>query len=280
MSNHRCVCCITSTLTFWLMTAMSLLASQKVHVDWRVDQHTGAIRLVETSTLKDNPDLLTLSFQNISDKTITAYAFSYQDGTTETTRYEDWFDSESDGLPNGETSISTISVQEAIRAGKALDILAVVFSDGSSEGVPGFIESIEFNRLGQIAETARLKRIFREMPVKQVGDTEEKELRKKIRKLPESILEEMDGFPDMVSPEVSKDEILRGSPRALNAMLAGVRSVRENATAQVEQMMRLPAHSQDQSELTRGKMLEQLRQYYENKSGAHRAYLKKMRGGK
>jgi len=134
--------------------------------------------------------------------------------------------------------------------------------------------------LGQIVETARLKRIFREMPVNQVGDTEAKELKKRIRELPESVLKEMDGFPDMVSPEVSKDEILRGSPRALNAMLAGVRSVRENATAQVEQMMRLPAHSQDQSEITRGKMLEQLGQYYENRSRAHRAYLQKTRGGK
>jgi len=280
MSNHRCVCCIISTLAFWLMTAMSLFASQKARVDWKVDQHTGAMRVIETSTLMDHPDLLTLTFQNISDKTITAYAFSYQDGTTETTRYEDWFDSESGGLPNGEKSSITISVEEAMRAGKALDILAVVFSDGSSEGVPAFIESIEFNRLGQIVETARLKRIFREMPVNQVGDTEAKELKKKIRELPESVLKEMDGFPDMVSPEVSKDEILRGSPRALNAMLAGVRSVRENATAQVEQMMRLPAHSQDQSEITRGKMLEQLGQYYENRSRAHRAYLQKTRGGK
>jgi len=162
---------------------------------------------------------------------------------------------------------------------RMLEISAVVFEDGTSEGWQPHIDSILFSRSGRILETGRIKNVLASINARFAGDSDVKILVEQMGRLPESA----DFALDELTAEAAGLSMSNLQPRgtvARGAFLSGVRSAREKMLWELDRLRKLPPTSADPSVLTQAGLLFHLRQQYDEKAIRYRAFLKRARGGK
>jgi hypothetical protein len=175
----------------------------------------------------------------------------------------------------------TFSSQDSALKDRTLEVSAVVFEDGTSEGWQPHIDSIFYSHSGRILETERIKNILASMNSHFAGDSDVKILTEKIGSLPESADHAFDELAAVgQAAGLSMSNLQPHGTAARGAFLSGVRSAREEMLWQLDHLRELPATSADPSALTRAGFLFHLRQQYDEKTIRYRAFLKRTRGGK
>lgn len=279
-------------LIVWCLSLVLSVSSQVVSSHpaqdslrgWQAKSLTSAIVL---ESVEESGTEVTFSFKNVSGRVISAFAinFGYDQSPSgpvphrSAARYRDWFGSEPNGWLASDIEQVTSSTNNRRIQQHSLEISAVVFVDGTSEGWQPHIDSVLFSRSGRILETERIRNVLASTNARFAGDWEVKTLIEKIGRLPESA-------------DLALDEVTAGAaglsmsnlpPRGTvprGAFLSGVRGAREEMLWDIDRLRKLPPASADPSVQTQAGFLFQLRQQYDEKAIRHRAYLKRTRGDK
>jgi hypothetical protein len=253
----------------------SRLLAQDLLQGWTASQKTGAVVLVK---VKEGPVGTTLSLKSVSGKLITAIAASSPPSENTTYRhFYDYLDSSSAGLANGATYELRISPQEAAsNVQRVLEIDAVIFEDGTAEGLQGDVDFMNAKRLGRVFETERLRSLLAR-PDAQPTDLET--LAGGIGTLPNSVEEALASLAGVDLSGLSLAKLRsRGGTDNQRAFLSGVRHTREEALWKVKETQELPETSADPGAKTRSASILALKQAYEEKTGMYRGLGQRLLG--
>lgn len=244
---------------------------------WTASQKTGAVVLVKA---QEGPAATTFSLENVSGKLVTAIAASSPPtGTTSYRHFYDYLDGSSAGLPNGATYEFRISPQEAAsNAQRAIEIDAVLFEDGSADGLQRDIDFMNAARLGRAYETRRISGLLTARSDAQSPDTDA--LARDIGDLPDSIDAALASLKDVDLTGLSLAKLRSpGGTDNQHAFLSGVRNAREEAQWQVKEMRQLPAASSaDPGARTQSTFILALRQAYGGKTDMYRGLVQQLLG--
>lgn len=260
--------------------AFSSNAFQEPLHGWKAKNLTNAIVL---AAVQESDTTVTFSFKNVSGRVISGFAVCFDcdhsgpdKNRTQAALGRDWFGSEPNGWMNAEIEKITQPTSNSRMQQRSLEISAVVFDDGTSEGWQPNIDSILFSRLGRILETERIKNILAAMKSRFSGDSDLKILSEKIGSLPESV----DFALNELTTEAAALSMSNLQPRgtvARGALLSGVRTARQEMLWELAKLRNLPPTSTDSSVLTQAGLVSNLQQQYDEKAIRNRAYLKRTR---
>jgi hypothetical protein len=98
----------------------------------------------------------TFLFQNSSTKPISAFSFAFDDSTTHTV---DFLEADNALLPKATCPFVTVNTNLR-ESDHVVRLLAVVFTDASSDGAQSALDWIHAKRLGRILEAERVGRLL------------------------------------------------------------------------------------------------------------------------
>lgn len=234
---HHLMALLRSQLSYVIVvTAIaSSLAAQDPVKGWTTQQHTHALVLTK---VQDGPaGSAIVSLTNVSGKLITAVAISSPPSTLTVRHFFDYLDQTAAGLPNGAALDLRISPEEvASNTHRLLDIDAVVFSDGTADGLQAAVAFIDAKRLGRVLETERIANLLSHIPEPPDLDA----LITGIGALPEGIEAALTSLKSIDTPSVALAD-LNGPYGADNerAFLSGVRHAREEAQWKAQKLKEL-----------------------------------------
>jgi len=187
------------------------------NVDWTLQPFSEALKLVK---VYHSSDRLTFVLQNSQEKIVTGYAACFSRGERFSSCHtSDWATSDSlRGLARGEVDYLIIGdIEAAEYPNHILRISAVLFEDGSSEGLYEDIMCIYLKRLGKALESGREALILSSFTNPSLSDVEITALANKIgppiekdSQLPD-VLKDMEGYGITVPNVSDLSGIMRGS---------------------------------------------------------------------
>jgi hypothetical protein len=221
---------------------------------WKTIARTTALQLVAVRDSSPSMSSTTFFLQNVSQKLITALKVTFgSDGGTGL--LVDCFVSTAPVCVLPGTSYM---LSQANASDHTLAINAVVFEDGTSNGVQRDIDAISFGRLGRMFETERVRSIV------DAADAEFATLSAKLGGLPKSAEETFPAFEQVQLPGITLDRIRSAAAYSLGSFLGGVRNTREDATRRLAEFQQRTA--------TPAAALEEMRREIRDRSNRYRAY--------
>ena len=222
--------------------------------DWTVVSNTSALRLVAVRESIFGTENRELFLQNVSHKAVTAISVSFDDShpgsQTETV---DCFPRVCVG-PGASHNFTDADPRR-----RTLVIKAVVFDDGTGEGMRGEVDAFLFRRLGASFETQRMSNLLRR-PSANV-----KSLSATLDGLPQSPSEALDGLRSVNLAGISPDAVRVASAPAQEAFWSGVISTRQGIARRLSEP---------------GITLEMFRRDIAASSEAYRSYFASLSAGK
>lgn len=249
------------------------LSAQDLH-GWGLDSTVKSVQLVG---VQQSGALARFYLKNVSDKPITAIVAITPDGVRVTVEYF----GEGELMPGAVQRLHAGSSRFPADS-RVLHIAAVVFADGSSEGLRPQIDVVRANRLGRAHEAGRVKAIFAAPPAEQrVGDPDVEALIRKVGRLPASFEEAVFSVREVHLPSGSPDDLRAADNDVRFGFLAGVHAAREDALRSLRRLRQLPAATESASMAgagtpSRAAFLSSLRQQYGQLSARHETLLKAM----
>jgi hypothetical protein len=265
---------------YWLCVALFLMFSSPGFsqvspaispAGWSVSDPTESIAL---TAIEERDSAFALSFKNISTEMITAVALSLRENAQ---HFEDWLNAESSGLLPGRTFEVTVGPEDVVH--RTVQILAVVFEDGSGKGNAAQLDLMNFHRFGQILEGTRIGDILRHGPPTR-DDSEMSRLTQRIGKMPKSSDEAFNSLEGVNVPGISLVALRQNSEKLRNAFLWGVSVTRERALGQIEKVKLLPAISTEEQMPSRATVLSFILEQYDTHSKRAAALLAHMQRGR
>ncbi len=239
-----------------------ILRAQGSPHGWKVDSRANSLEL---ANVFESPDSVDFEFRNVGKKTISAYSVCFsRDLAFSSCHDSDWFEADAGGVTSGGTDRISIGRQEADEyRNKTLQISAVLFEDGTNEGLRTHIRFIELKHLGRALETSRISAILASFSGKTLNDSELEMLASRVGDAPEKsdprVLDELrkTSIAGMVIPDDhSLSERLRGS------LFAGARNARIDILRAIDDMRGKPLDSPDADAVTRGVYFSGLLRHY------------------
>ncbi len=271
--------CAVALLGVFYAGGLSSLDAQDARQGWKCDTKSSAVVL---TAVESSGTLTTFSFKNVSERVISAFAVAF--GTksrNRTSRYQDWFGAEPAGFSPGDAFNLTIGSREASSfADRTLQIAAVIFEDGASEGSSSHIRFMNSRRIGQMLETEHVRKILGATESQRVDDEGIKALAREVGGLPETDEEAFESLEGTHLPGIEVQDFRLADKGTLTGFLAGVRLAREDALHMIDKLQEVPESSSDSGALTRAIVLFRLQQMYEEKSTRHHSFLDRTRGAK
>ncbi len=227
---------------------------------WKAVPKTAALRLV---AVRDNArsKMTTLVLQNQTKKGISALSVSYGNSSDRDRRgqTQECFGSATPVcvLPGG-----SVSLPSSAPGSRILNIDAVVFDDGSGDGDQSAIDAIQYDRLGRMFETERIRSIL------EASSTDFATVPAKIGGLPQSPDEAFASLAGVMLPGIALDQVRQSGSRSLASFFSGVRVTREFAARRMPEYERRggsPASA-----------LTEMRREFQNLSDQYRAYCQKL----
>lgn len=163
-----------------------------------------------------------------------------------------------------------ISARELARSGHIARILAVVFADGTAEGVQSAIDYIRSKRLGRMLETERIRNLF-----KQAGTGADRvslaTLLRDIGSLPNSTEEALSSVENIRLPEAEASSIRTADELAKATFVFGIRGVREDARWSIGEVMQLPEMPDSAAISEAARRFAELKAHYDKVAEKYRA---------
>jgi hypothetical protein len=218
---------------------------------WRTLAGTAALRLVAVRDSSIPMNFTTFFLQNVSPKPITALAVAFGGPVGGRGHRVDCLES-----PVGVCVVpgASYALSQADASEHTLAINAVIFEDGTGDGVRGEIDAIRFTRLGSMLETERIRGLL------DAAGTDLATLPAKLGGLPQSPEAAFPGLEQVKLPGVTLDRIRTADSASRVAFLSGVRSAREEATRRLAEFQQRAAG------------LEELRREFRDLSIRNHAY--------
>jgi hypothetical protein len=250
------------------LASLPILFAEDTAAAWKVRSLTSALAL---TGVEESPSIKTVSLRNASDKAITAFAVSLSAGADRYTHYVDFYGAQPTGLGPLEVHRVKIPITEFKDANGVLQIDAVVFEDGSSDGSSAAISFVTAKRLGRIMETERIRAILGPLASQYNNDANLNALRS-VGTLPASAEEAFKSLEQVHIDGVSLDALRKLDTYTLSGFLEGVRNSREDGLWKLRDVDRLPVASLDATVPARAAAFAQVRQLFEEKSAWYRAH--------
>ena len=191
---------------------------------WTTISRTNALRL---SAVRSSDVGSTLFLNNITTKTITAGSVGIGNPNPRGERSQgfDCFPDNGCGVaPGASYAMLVAMVRERVAV-----IRAVVFDDGTGEGLQTDIDRILFTRLGRVFETERIRALL------DAPGADLESLPAKIGDLPQSPEHAMAAVESVRVPGVTLDRVRAADGSSQGAFYGGVRNAREDAGRRVSQ---------------------------------------------
>jgi hypothetical protein len=205
-------------------------------------------------------NITTLFLQNVTQKPITAIAVTFGGSDESGGNSVDCFAGGPTAvcvLPGTSYALSQVNASD-----HTLIVKAVVFEDGSGDGVQRDIDAINFTRLGRMFETERIRNIT------DAADTDFTSLPAKLGELPQSPEAVFPSLEQVKLPGITLDRIRSADATSRMFFLNGVRSAREGTTRRLAEYQRRTA--------TPAAALEEMRRDLRDLSGRYRAYCERV----
>ena len=242
------------------------------------------------ASVTESGEFTSLSFKNTSDKTVTAFAISFLHHQEDPNGlyFIDCFDAPQDCVTPGATlmkKFTTASLNEL--PDHTVRIVAVLYADGSSEGSWLAIQFITSGRLGEILETARIRKVLDDLMPAQASDQSSKSskglptldnnfvtsLEKSIGSPAQSVGEVIQSIKGIRVPGASLDDLDVDNKNDVAAFCSGVNLTRTVALNEMKELRRLPIASSGNAQvLTRPQYFIQLRRRYDALATQHLSY--------
>lgn len=232
---------------------------------WKTDARTTAIDLVAVNALGG---ITTFAFKNVSGKPIRGLVVSY-DGIEHGT---DYFDTGGALQPDQQYMVR-VGDSELVGGTLILQLAAVVFADGTAQGVQETIDFMKDRHLGRTLEAERIRDTLTRYTKNNLDDSRLESLISAVGDLPKSVEQALDAVGGISRSGLPADYV------ASDGFLAGVRGVREEAQRKLDGIRGLPLTASGQSGGTRAGGLLQLAQIYTGLSAKHRTILEVERTG-
>jgi len=222
--------------------------------NWKVIARTTALQLVAVRESSGPMKTTTLFLQNVSNKRITAIRVANGDFEKGGNGI-DWFGAASPAgvLPGVSYPFVLGSVTE-----RTLSINAVVFEDGTGDGVQSEIDSINYMHLGRMFEVERIRGIL------EAAGSDLATLTAKLDKLPQSSEETIAQLEEVKLPGVTIERIRAADSSSIAAFFGGVHTARQRAKREIADL----AERKDRP----GASLEDFRRQIREESDRDRAY--------
>jgi hypothetical protein len=211
------------------------------------------------------------SLKNVATKTITAFSVS-ESGILHVV---DCMESSAlPGIAPGATYVLRLARQDrAATTQSVLHLLAVVFDDGVGEGVQIQIDRINAHRLGRIVEAERVRGILAAYGSKPAGAWSADALASEVGGLPASPQEALSSEEQVTVSGFSVERVRRMDGFVLGGFFAGVRTAREDAMRDVDQLRTAPVASVRPGAVSQGAFIAKLRESYEGLCAMNQKYL-------
>jgi len=256
-----------------------MLRAQDPLQGWRVDAQAKAMALVR---VEQSGATTRFVFQNVSEKTVTAFSASF--GTTREPSVEgvDCFtvDASLCWAPGASYPFIELTAQLPPAPDRVIHVLAAIFEDGDAEGEQSTIDHDRFHRLGTMFEIERVRGILGAPAEDYASEAGVKLLIAKIGKEPGPGEDPFASFDAVSLPGVSLATLRRGSKLARNGFFAGVVIERRWALKQAQDVLSPPGGTQANSSAPAPTAaITQMRQRYEANSAKYRAFCQRTNGG-
>lgn len=292
MSTQRRVACIIVMSAMVSVACLSTLWAQDTLFGWKSEgRGTHAMLLY---SMKESGIITTLSFKNVSEKSITAFALSFTNASEDSFLGQFCFGAESNCFAPGTVfPVRFMTDNLSTIADRTILITAILFEDGTREGSDREVEHINSLYLGMMFETERIKNILispigskvnkKQPPASaeewDISDEDLKALVAAIGTPPQSLQAAMDSLEHVRLPGVSVDNIRTASPVTRHAFLTGVSSVRQSALWELAHLHDRPIAPENSKVPMRPPGFAQLRRKYEAMSLKHHAFCERLKGG-
>lgn len=221
-----------SCLIALLLGFPSPLDSQDELMGWSTRNRSNGLAMIRASVV-DAVTVFTL--ENDTSKIITAFVVSH-DGIRHSI---DFFQSSAELRPAASYDLR-LSSAELLGTDHVLDILVVVFADGSAKGSQAEALFIGAKRLGRVLETERVRKILDSMETLDSADAALAKLRKDLGTLPSTADQALGSMTGVDIPGLTVDALRTSDKRVLEGVLFGIRTAREDALWKVAGLERLP----------------------------------------
>jgi len=271
---------ISSTVVLAVILAACVpgLVAQDPLLGWKASGNVSDLALIRVAESKYRT---TLTFRNISGRAISAVAISfYGRENSATSRYEEWIGDDQAGLANGNSFDLDIGNEEAAEYNHMLAISAVVFEDGTVEGLRHQLDFIRFGRLGKMLETERIKSLLAGPKEQYLADEGIKILTDRVGRSPRTHDDALASVEKTLPPEVSILELKSAEEGIRQSFFQGVQNTRIDMLKRIDQMRQLPLSAKDPKVLTRDLFLSSLIQKYETRCTRYRSMWERAQRGK
>ena len=229
----------------------AVLYAQDAFRGWTVDARTKSLELL---AVDESAGKTTFVLKNVSGRVISAYSACFSRGQGFTSCHDsDWSDADTEALADGDMDRLVIGSAEASEyKNHILQISAVLFEDGTSEGLPYNISFIELKRLGRALETRRTSDVLSSFNGRTLGDLEIERLADRIGTEPkqpdQQFVNEVKG---MSVPGLAMPDFQNLSERLLGSLFVGVTNARFDMLRAIDDLRKLPVSSADPNVLAR-----------------------------
>jgi hypothetical protein len=238
------------------------LRSQELLHGWSAEFPPNTLELVAVEQASGGT---VLDLRNVSGKPITAFAVSGSDSSV--THAIDYFQAEENLAPGG-SYLLRLGKREPAFAEHVLHLAAVIFADGTSQGVPDELDAIRGARLGLAFEVERVNGIVNAPADPIAADGGIQELKDRMGSLPQSVEEAADSVRDVRLPGADVAEVKAASSRFAVGFLNGVSNARQDAVWQLNRLSQFPIVARG-SGPNRAAALFQVRQLYRSLSARY-----------
>lgn len=264
-------CTAASALLFGL--SVPAVGQQLVN-GWKAYSDFSALRLV---AVDESEGYTRFVFRNVSGRPISARVLEFDDeGGSRLMSADDAYSGRV--LQNGGEFTEVLASREAAAfKARGVTVAAVVYEDGSSEGVKTLIDGIFATRLGWALENERLLGVLRDAVV--TGQTDVQSVARRIGPHHRTPKDAVAAFPAERLRQHGAEEVLSGSDERLQMSFAdGVAAVRQNVAEKVAQVRPASPREGVAVEDTRRQLLQEAAQELEDMSVRLNASLKRKGG--
>lgn len=292
MSTKRKMACMIGVAVMVSVACLSTLWAQDTLFGWKSEgRGTHAMLLY---SMKESGIMTTLSFKNVSEKSITAFVLSFANDQEGSFQDHGCFGAETNCFAPGSVFPVTFMTNDlSAVTDRTILITAILFEDGTSEGSDREVEHINSLYLGMMFETERIKNILispigskvnkKQPPASaeewDINDEDLKALVAAIGKPPQSPQAAMDSLEHVRLPGVSVDNIRTASSVTRHAFFTGVSSIRQRALRELAHLHDRPIAPENSKVPMRPPGFAQLRRKYEAMSLKHHAFCEGLQGG-
>jgi hypothetical protein len=244
------------------------LSAQDLH-GWALDSTAKGLELVG---VEQAGIMIRCDLKNVSGKPIVAVdVFAPDESRGIMIAY---FDSTIELMPGAIVSLRP-DVTKFADDNHTLKIAAIMFADGTSDGLPGWIDLVKARQLGSAFETERIKGLLTTPLVERnVGDADVEALAMRVGGVPPTLEEALASLREVQLQGSSIDDIRAAGKAVLNWFLGGVAGVRENAVRNLSRLRQLPLSVENQvpvRTLSRAAFLTNWQQEYQDLSARQQA---------